>query len=79
MVKKIDKFLEFYNAKTPNELYHTEIRIVDVDYDVELNGVLINHVSKGNGDYLICNMMNNRRIRLHISEDTQFLINGEEL
>ena len=79
-VKQIDKFVEFYEGlKTPHELYHTEIRIISQDYDVELNGVLINRVSKGNDDYLIFTMQNNRKIRLHITDNTRFLINEEEL
>lgn len=77
---KLDKFLEFYyNLKTPRELYDTEIRVIDKDYDVELNGVLINHTSKGNNNTLIFAMQNNREIKLRITEDTRFLINGDEL
>lgn len=79
MVKQISKFLEFYqNIKTPRDLYHTEIRIIDNDYDVELNGILINRISHRN-NYLIFTMMNNRKIKLNITDNTRFLINGGEL
>lgn len=80
MAKQLDNFLDYYRSlETPREKYHTEIRILDKDYDVELNGVLINKVSRGNGDMLICTMQNNRKIRLQITESTRFLVNGEEL
>lgn len=75
---KLNAFVEFYNTKTPIELYHMEIRVIDKDYDVELNGVLINTV-KGIEDTLIFVMPNNRRIRLRITDDTRILVNGKEV
>ena len=53
--------------------------LLERDYDVELNGIHINRAWKGNGETLILETMNHRKLRLQITKDTQFLINGESL
>ncbi|MBQ2653358.1 MAG: hypothetical protein IJF83_07375 [Methanobrevibacter sp.] len=78
-MSQIEQFLKEYESKTPYDLYHSEIRIIDKDYDVELNGININRAWKGNGETLILETMNHRKLRLQITKDTQFLINGEQL
>lgn len=75
---KIEQFLKEYESKTPYDLYHSEIRIISEDYDIELNGIHINRAWR-NDDTLILETMNQRKIRLHITPDTEFLINGEPL
>ena len=78
-MRQIEQFLKEYESKTPYDLYHSEIRIIGEDYDVELNGIHINRAWKGNGETLILETMNHRKLRLQITKDTQFLINGESL
>ena len=41
-MSQIEQFLKEYESKTPYDLYHSEIRIIGEDYDVELNGIHIN-------------------------------------
>ena len=75
----IERFLTIYANKTPRELFHSEIRIISDDYDVEVNGIHVNKASKGNGDLLILETMNHRKLRLHITNDTEILINGKTI
>ena len=75
----IERFLTIYGSKTPHDLFHSEIRIISDDYDVEVNGIHVNRASKGNGNLLILETMNHRKLRLNITPDTRILINGEEI